>query len=221
HGCRKLGEPPFNHGRNTRAKTLRRHHRSGKSLCATSSVVGRAAVSAANHGNAAVASSETVRGVRARVVTGDSASGHERNSFARRAADRRACLRARVGTRVAYPTFRSDARDGTADLVPRLLRGVQRLSLRFPSEVCRKNCAVGHRRAGWTITLLSGVSAHSQRLSERYSWPGSRGVCSALASGTCCVAQTHAAHQPGSKYTTRALRRCSAVLHHADFPDPA
>jgi len=46
---------------------------------------------------------------------------------------------------------------GAADLVPRILRGVQHLSLHFPSEVCCENRAVGNGRTGRTVAFLSRV----------------------------------------------------------------
>jgi predicted membrane protein DUF2339 len=120
----------------TRAKTLRRHLRSGKSFGSASRVVGHDALSAVNHGNAAVATWESIRGVRRWAVASRFASRHERNALARRAAGGGALLRARIGIRVAFPTFRSGSRGDAVDLVSRILRGVQHLSFHFPSKIC-------------------------------------------------------------------------------------
>ena len=104
-GRDKPGMPPFNDDGNTHAKTFRRHHRSGKSLCSTSGVVSGIAVSSAHHGDVAVAACEPVARVRSRVVVNHFTSRHERALFVRRAARRRTCFCTCARTRVAFPTF--------------------------------------------------------------------------------------------------------------------
>ena len=128
----KLGVPPFDSAGNTRAKPVRQHHRPGKSLGSTSRALRDVAVSAAHHGGAAVTAGKSVACIWSGIVAGDFASRHERNLFARSAPGGRARLRARAGARVAFRTFRCDARNAAADLVSRILCPVHDLSVRFP-----------------------------------------------------------------------------------------
>ena len=99
----------------------------------------------------------TIRGIWARTVAGHFATRHERNALIRRAPGDRGRLRARIGACVAFSTLRSYACHVTADLVPRVLRLVHNLSFHFPPEICGQNCAMGCRRASWTVAILPRV----------------------------------------------------------------
>src|SRR5439155_10733941 len=141
----------------TRAESFRQHRRSGKSLCSTSCFVGHATVSSSHHGDSAPAAHESLGGFRSRAVANRSALGHDKNFLARRAACSGTGFRAGAGTHVAFSTFRSGARYAAADLVSRILCRVQRVSVRFSSELRGKNNAVGDSSARGTVALLSGL----------------------------------------------------------------
>src|SRR5262249_19529810 len=216
--CRKLGVPPFSGAGNAYATPVRQHHRPGKSFGSTSRAFRDAAVSAAFHGDAAVAAGKSVACIRPRAVARDFASRHERNLFARSAPCGRTCFRAWAGACVAFRTFRSDARNATIDVVSRVLCPVHDLSLRFPSPVRRENRAVGDSSACWSIAFLSYLPARSHRIPERRSRPGAARICIASITWIVRPAKTHAAHEPGTQRTTGALWRRCALFHNSDFP---
>src|SRR4029077_3870053 len=177
--------------------------RSGKSLCSTSCFVSHAAVSSSHYGHSATADRESLRRVRPGAVANRFASRNDETFLARRAARGGTCLGAGARARLAFSTFRSGARHAAADLVPRVLRCVQRISVYFSSEIRGKNNAVGNGGARGTVALLSGVSAHSRCVSERCPRSGARGICAAVAPRTFRAAQAHAARQRGAQCAAR------------------
>ena len=130
----------------------------GKSLGSTSSVVGHDAVSAAHHGDAAVAAWESICGIWSRVVAGHFASRHERRS-SRSTCSRRSGLFRVLALEHAWHFQHFDPTRATLPLIWYL--GFYALftifPFHFPSEVCGKNCRRGRRGAGWTVAFLPGV----------------------------------------------------------------
>src|SRR5439155_8587060 len=178
------------------------------------SVVGRDALSAVNHGDAAVATCESICGVWARTVAGHLAHRHERNPHAVHTSGDRPRLRARIGARVAFPTFRSYACHATPELVPRVLRAVHDLSFHFPLEVCGQNCAMGCRRASWTVAILPGVSGLSAALIRAislvsYPW---HLLCLLYSDFLSCLNAHHSPAQP-EVHNSHSLeaQRCSSL----------
>src|SRR5439155_5776461 len=124
-------------------------------------------------------------------VAGRLTSRPERNALAGRAASGETCLRARIRARVAFRTFQSVqsvTRRNAVNLGPRILRGVQYLSVRFPPQVCRENWAMGCRSISWAVEFLSGVCRRPKRLSEPGSRSRAHGICCALAARIAYVA---------------------------------
>src|SRR5262249_15171745 len=149
------------------------------SLGSTSRALRDVAVSAADHGGAAVTAGKSVACVWSGFVVGDFAPRHERNLFARSAARGRTRLRARARARVASRTLRSHSRDAAADLVSRVLCLVHDLSVHFPSTVCWKNRPVGDSSACWSTPFLSYLSARSDCVPQPSSRPGAGRICAA------------------------------------------
>src|SRR4029453_16711061 len=166
---------------------------------------------AAHHGGAAVTIGKSVACIWPGVVTGDFASRHERDLFARRAAGGRARVRARSGARVAFRTFRSDPPDAATDVVSRVLRPVHDFSVCFPSAVRRKNRPLGDSSARWSIAFLSYLRARSHCISQRSSRFDAGGICAASFTWIVRAGKTHTTHEPVTKRATGALRRRGAV----------
>ena len=210
----------FRYANRGRAKSLRQDHRANESFNSASCAVCSSSVSVAHHGHGTVTARESFVGLRSRPPVRPLASRNDEDFIARCVAGGRARLSSGTGTRMAFPTFRSGAGNTAADVVSRILCGVQRISVRFPSEIFRKNRALGYSGARRTVAFLCGLSARSNRASERHSWSRPSGVRYAVSTGPFRFAEAHTARQSGAQRATRALRRRRAVLYHPDFPDP-
>ena len=128
-GRGKLRLPPLHQHRcASRTKTFRRSDRSGKSFCPNSGALCVAAVFAPDHDDAAFAARESFDRIRTGLVD-------DRNLFTGCLAGGRARFRAGPRTFLAFSTLRSGARNAAADLVSRILRGLQCVSVRFPPKV--------------------------------------------------------------------------------------
>src|SRR5262249_31831523 len=210
--------PPIHrHRHECGTKTFWQHRRSGKSFRTNPDALRIAALPAAHHGDVALAAGESVAGVRARLAVNRLASRYERNFLAGCLTGGRAPVRARIGTRLAFPTFRSGAGVAPVVLVSGILCGLHCVSVCLPSDVCRKNSAVGDCCADRSVTLLSRLSTDSRRISERYSRSRTGGICVAVATRTFRFAQTHTVRKCGPQHPARILRRGNIVFYHADF----
>ena len=100
--CCKLLYSPFKRSGNACAKPLRQHHGTAKPFRSNSGALGDAAVSAADHGDDAVAVGGSISSIWSGFAAGHFTPGYQRNPFTRCPPGHRARVRAHAGARLAF-----------------------------------------------------------------------------------------------------------------------